>query len=65
MLDQITSEKLLSAILERFDTTAPDQSGLNQLAHQIIQIAAKVSVVALQEYEQLNQPSDSSDSSIP
>lgn len=58
MLDKETSEKLLSAIIKQFDGINPEKSGFDQLAHQIVQIAAKVSVAALQEYEKLNQQTD-------
>lgn len=64
MLDKENSEKLLSNILKRVDDMFPDESGINKLAKQIAMIAAKVSVVALQEYEKLNQQPDSPNSLI-
>lgn len=64
MLDKENSEKLLSNILKRVDDMLPDESGINKLAKQIAMTAAKVSVVALQEYEKLNQQPDSPNSLI-
>lgn len=64
MLNKEISENLLSAIIEQFDGINPDKSGLDKLTHQIIQIAAKISVVAIQEYEKLNQQTASPNSPI-
>lgn len=55
MLDKETSNKLLSAIIERTDTMFSENSGTEKLAKQIAKIAATISVVALEEYEKLNQ----------
>ncbi len=64
MLDKETSEKLLSAIMEQFDGLNPEKNAIDKLAHQMVQIAAKVSVVALQEYEKLNLQTDPPSSPI-
>lgn len=55
MLDKDTSNELLSIIMERIDNMYSEKSGTDKLAKQMAKIAATVSVVALEEYEKLNQ----------
>lgn len=55
MLDKETSNELLSTIMERIDNMYSEKSGTDKLAKQIAKIAATVSIVALEEYEKLNQ----------
>ena len=55
MLDKVNSEKLLLAVLERVNDLYPKESKTQELAHQIANIATTISVIALQEYEKLNQ----------
>ena len=55
MLDRENSDKLLNSIMSKIDTLFPGTTGTDKLAKQFAQIAATVSVIALQEYEKLGQ----------
>lgn len=55
MLDNETSKKLLTTVMEQINDLYPEKSGTQKLAHQIANIAAMVSITVLQEYEKLNQ----------
>ena len=55
MLNKENSIKLENAVIERIKELYPKEDGVEGLLQVIAQIAAKTTIITLQEYEKMNQ----------
>ena len=55
MLDKETSDKLYTNVLKRFTRTLPSDSSTDRFTEAMIELAAKVAIITLEEYEKLHQ----------